>query len=111
MAQLDAVTLVITPQRQQHIGHYHHQRRALRQLLVQAKQHAQRRNRDQPTANAEQATHGPQGCAQHDIQQPFDHQGLIRLYTQCEHANECGLAGKRIAAHNGYAFFAKARQP
>ncbi|MNE95536.1 hypothetical protein D3C80_1936360 [compost metagenome] len=81
MAQLDAVSLVIAPQRQQHVRHHHHQRRALGQLLVQAKQHAQRRDRDQPAANAEQAAHGPQGSAQHDIQQPLDHQGLIRLYT------------------------------
>ncbi|MNP09555.1 hypothetical protein D3C76_1016670 [compost metagenome] len=81
MPQLDAVALVIAPQRQQHVRHHHHQRRALGQLLVKAEQDPQRRNRDQPAANTEQATQGAQASAQHDIHQPLDHQPHVHLHS------------------------------
>lgn len=84
MAQLDAVALVVAPQRQQHVGHHHHQGGALGQLLVKAEQHAQRRNGDQPAADAEQPTQGAERGPQHDIHHPLDHQRLIRLLSENE---------------------------
>ena len=68
MPPVDTVALVITPQRQKHIRHHHHQRRTLSQLLIQAKQHAERRNGDQPTANPKQTAKSAEGQSEQKVQ-------------------------------------------
>ena len=68
MTQVNRVALVISPQGQYHIGHHHHQRGALGDLLVQPEKHTQYRNCDQPAANPEQTTHRAQGHAQDQVQ-------------------------------------------
>jgi len=65
VAQFNAITLVITPQREHHVGHHHHQRGALGDLLIEAEQHAEHRDGNQPAANAEQAAHRAQ-CRAHN---------------------------------------------
>ena len=67
MAQLDAITLVITPQGEHYIGYHHDQRGALGYLLVQAEQHAEHRNGYQPATNAKQPTHGAQSRTQYQV--------------------------------------------
>src|SRR5690606_3786527 len=54
ITQIDAVALVVAPDRQQHVGHYHHQCGALRHLLIKAEEDAQRGNGAQPATDAEQ---------------------------------------------------------
>lgn len=68
VTQIDAVALVVAPDRQHHVGHHHDQGGALSQLLIQTEQHAQHRNGDQAAADTEQPTHGSQSSAQDKIQ-------------------------------------------
>ncbi|MNF09088.1 hypothetical protein D3C80_2096610 [compost metagenome] len=85
MTQLDAVALVIAPQRQQHIRHHHHQGRALGQLLIEPEQHAQGRNRDQAAADAEQATQRTQQHTEDQVQGKVDrvHRGAPLASCAC----------------------------
>lgn len=106
MTQLDAIALMIAPQRQHHVGHHHHQRRALGDLLIEAKPHAQQRDGDQTTADAEDPAQCAKGGAKQQVQQKLDHSDF--LIRQAIHPTQSRLAGKRTATHNGYANFAQA---
>lgn len=64
MSQVDTIALMITPDRQHHVRHHHHQRSPLSKLLIQAENDAQHRNGDQPAADAEQTTQRPQAQPQ-----------------------------------------------
>ncbi|CAI8956527.1 hypothetical protein EMIT0P395_60097 [Pseudomonas sp. IT-P395] len=106
MSQFDAIALVITPQRQHHVRHYHDQRRALGDLLIETKPDAEQRDSDQAAADAEYATESAKGGAEQQVQHKLHHsQFLLRQVT---HPTQSRLAGKRIATHNGYADFAQA---
>ena len=70
VAVIYRIALVITPQGEHHIRHHHHQRSALGQLLIQAEQHTQRRDRDQPATDPEQAAERTECSTEQEIQQP-----------------------------------------
>ncbi|MOA46233.1 hypothetical protein D3C78_1687220 [compost metagenome] len=60
---------MVAPQRQQHVGHHHYQRRTLGQLLIQTEQQTQHRDGNQPAANAEQSAQGAQQQPQSHIEE------------------------------------------
>ncbi|MCY1543245.1 hypothetical protein D9M68_790530 [compost metagenome] len=107
MAQVDAIALVIAPQRQQDIRHHHHQGGALSQLLIQTEQHAQRRNRDQAATDTKQTAQRTQQHAENQIQCYVD-QVHTGLRFDAAHASHSVLAWKRTATQNGCAYFAQA---
>ena len=73
LARIDAVALVVAPQRQHHVRYHHHQRGTLRQLLVETEDHPQRRDRQQAAAYPEQTAQATEHHPQQEIEKYIQH--------------------------------------